>query len=421
MLEEEWFFRREKLSNKKVAIVSMTRTAIGKFGMSLKDISPLDLGALVVREVIKRAGLEPEQVERVVIGENIQTTPRGDPARHIALRAGLPVEIDDYSLNMNCSSGMRAVVCAAQDILLEERGIIVAGGVECMSQAPYILDGIRWGIKLGGRKLIDFLSDYLLVDAGPMAEAVAEKYKIAREEQDKFAYESHMKAIEAIDKGKFKDEIVPVPVKAIKKIAAKATVMEDRLVPLPDEVEDEEFFEVDEHPRRDTSLEKLSSLKPVFKENGTVTAGNASGINDGAAALVLMGEEKLKKLKKEPVAYLTGWEVAGVEPEFFGMGPVMAVKKLLSKTGLSLNQIDLFEINEAFASSTIACIQELGLDNRKVNVNGGAIALGHPVGATGVIMIVKLISELKRRGARYGIATMCVGSGQGMAVLIESV
>ncbi|MFQ6066791.1 MAG: thiolase family protein [bacterium] len=407
------------MQNKKVAIISMVRTAVGRFGMSLKDISPLDLGALAIREVIRRANLSPGQIKRVIVGENIQTTPRGDPARHIALRAGLPIEVDDYSINMNCSSGMRAVVCGAQDILLGERDILVVAGVECMSQAPYLLDGVRWGIKLGGKKLIDFLADYLLVDAGPMAEAVAEEYKISRREQDEFAYESHMKAIRAIDEGKFEEELVPVPVRALRDKTARETVMEDKLVPLPDEVEEEDFFRVDEHPRRDTSLEKLSSLRPVFKKDGTVTAGNASGINDGAAALVLMKEEGAKELGLSPLAWLRAWESAGIEPQLFGMGPVPAVKKLLNKENLNIEHIDLFEINEAFASSTIAVIRELKLNPRKVNVNGGAIALGHPVGATGVIMMIKLINEMRRRKSKYGIVTMCVGSGQGMAVLIE--
>jgi len=264
------------MQNKKVAIVSMVRTAVGRFGMSLTGISPLDLGALVVREAIRRAGLSPEQIGRVIAGENIQTTPRGDPARHIALRAGFPREVDDYSINMNCSSGMRAAVCGAQDILLGEREVVVACGTECMSQAPYLVDGIRWGIKLGGKKLVDFLADYLLIDAGPMAEAVAEKFKISRREQDEFAYASHMKAIKAIDEGKFEEEIVPVPVKTLREKAARDKVLEDNRVPLPHEVEEEEFFRVDEHPRRDTSLEKLLALKPVFKKDGTVTAGNAS-------------------------------------------------------------------------------------------------------------------------------------------------
>ncbi len=408
------------MRNKKVAIVSAVRTAVGGFGRSLKDISPVDLGALVVREAIRRADLSPEQVGRIVAGENIQTTPRGDPARHIALRAGLPLEVDDYSINMNCASGMRATVCGAQDILLDERYIVVVAGTECMSQAPYLFDGIRWGIKLGGKRVVDFLADYLLVDAGPMAEAIAEKFKISRREQDGFAYASHMKAIKAVDEGKFEEEIIPVPVRTLREKTANDSIMEDNLVPLPFEVEEEQFFQVDEHPRRDTSLEKLSFLRPIFKKDGTVTAGNASGINDGAAALVLADVEKLKELENSPLAYLAGWEAVGVKPQWFGMGPVTAVKKLLSKTGLSLRNIDLFEINEAFASSTIAVIRELDLPPEKVNVNGGAIALGHPVGATGVIMIVKLISELRRRKVRYGIATMCVGSGQGMAVLIES-
>lgn len=407
------------MQNKGVAIICMVRTAVGRFGMSLKDISPLNLGALVIREVIRRANLSPKQIKRVIVGENIQSTPRGDPARHIALRAGLPIEVDDYSINMNCSSGMRAVVCGTQDILLGERDILVAAGVECMSQAPYLLDGVRWGIKLGGKKLIDFLADYLLVDAGPMAEAVAERYKISRREQDEFAYASHMKAIRAIDEGKFEREIVPVPVKALREKAARETVMEDKLIPLPDEVENENFFQVDEHPRRDTSLEKLSSLRPVFKRGGTVTAGNASGINDGAAALVLMKEEKAKELGLSPLAHLRAWESVGIKPELFGMGPVPVVKKLLNKENLNIEEIDLFEINEAFASSTIAVIQQLKIDPQKVNVNGGAIALGHPVGATGVIMMIKLISEMRRRKSKYGIATMCVGSGQGMAVIIE--
>jgi len=405
--------------NKDIAIVSYSRTPVGKFGMSLKDISSLDLGALVIRAAVKRAGLKPEQIDRVVMGENIQTTPRGDPARHVLLRAGLSFQTDDYSINMNCSSGMRAVVCAAQDIILGEREIIVAGGMENMSLSPHFVEGVRWGLKLGGARLVDFLSDYLLPDAGPMAENVAERYGISRSEQDEFAYESHMRAIKAIDEKKFVEEIVPVPVKAIKEKAAIETVLEDKLVPLPEETTGNDLFKVDEHPRRDTSLEKLSSLRPIFKRGGTVTAGNASGINDGAAALVLMKEEKAKEFGLSPLAHLRAWESAGIEPELFGMGPVPAVKKLLNKENVNIEHIDLFEINEAFASSTIAVMRELKVDPQKVNPNGGAIALGHPVGATGVIIMIKLINEMRRRKSKYGIAAMCVGSGQGMAVMIE--
>lgn len=405
--------------NKDIAIVSYSRTPVGKFGMSLKDISSLDLGALVIRAAVKRAGLKSEQIDRVVMGENIQTTPRGDPARHVLLRAGLSFQTDDYSINMNCSSGMRAVVCAAQDIILGEREIIVAGGMENMSLSPHFVEGVRWGLKLGGARLVDFLSDYLLPDAGPMAENVAERYGISRSEQDEFAYESHMRAIKAIDEKKFVEEIVPVPVKAIKEKAAIETVLEDKLVPLPEETTGNDLFKVDEHPRRDTSLERLSSLRPIFKRGGTVTAGNASGINDGAAALVLMKEEKAKEFGLSPLAHLRAWESAGIEPELFGMGPVPAVKKLLNKENVNIEHIDLFEINEAFASSTIAVMRELKIDPQKVNPNGGAIALGHPVGATGVIIMIKLINEMRRRKSKYGIAAMCVGSGQGMAVMIE--
>lgn len=405
--------------NKDIAIVSYSRTPVGKFGMSLKDISSLDLGALVIRAAVKRAGLKPEQIDRVVMGENIQTTPRGDPARHALLRAGLSFPTDDYSINMNCSSGMRAVVCAAQDIILGEREIIVAGGMENMSLSPHFVEGVRWGLKLGGARLVDFLSDYLLPDAGPMAENVAERYGISRNEQDEFAYESHMRAIKAIDEKKFVEEIIPVPVKAIKEKATIETVLEDKLVPLPEETTGNDLFKVDEHPRRDTSLEKLSSLRPIFKRGGTVTAGNASGINDGAAALVLMKEEKAKEFGLSPLAHLRAWESAGIEPELFGMGPVPAVKRLLNKENVNIEHIDLFEINEAFASSTIAVMRELKIDSQKVNPNGGAIALGHPVGATGVIIMIKLINEMRRRKSKYGIAAMCVGSGQGMAVMIE--
>lgn len=382
----------------KIVIVGKARTAIGNFGGALKDISPIDLGALVVKKAINRAGIEPETIDRVVIGENIQVTPRGDPARQVVLKAGLPISTDDYSINMNCSSGLRAVVCAAQDLLLGDSSMAVAGGIESMSRTPFILEGARWGYRFGNGTLIDFLADYILGDAAPMAELVASKFNISREEQDQWAYQSHIKAIKAIDEGKFKESIVPVEIPT-----RNGTL----------------FFDTDEHPRRDTSLEKLAKLKPSFKSNGTVTAGNASGINDGGAALVLTTMSKARELNKEPLAILKGWASAGIEPELFGLGPVPAVKKLLKKVGLTLGDIGLIELNEAFASSTIAVVKELGLNPEVVNVNGGAIALGHSVGATGVIMMIKLIDEMRLRNVKYGIATMCVGSGQGMTVLLE--
>jgi len=403
-----------------IPIVGFARTPIGKFGGSLSKISPLDLGAYIVKAVLKKYNVPFERVERVVMGENIQTTPRGDPARHVALRAGLPIKVDDYTINMNCASGMNAVVSAARDVLLKERKLIVAGGMESMSQAPFIAEHVRWGRKLGGFKFVDFLGDYILGDAGVMAENVAEKWGISREEQDRFAFESQMKAIAAIDAKKFEAEIVPVPVDKLISNARGASILEDRIVPdlEPDEGK---VFKTDEHPRRDTSLEKLSRLSPAFKKDGTVTAGNASGINDGAAAMVLCSEEIVRDLRLEVQARLVAWEAAGVEPMLFGMGPVPAVRKLLDKVNLKIDDIALFEVNEAFAVSTIAVQRELGIPESKLNVNGGAIALGHPVGATGVILMIKLISELQRRGGGYGIATMCIGSGQGMAVLLKVV
>lgn len=382
----------------RIAITSAARTAIGKFGGSLKDISSIDLGAIVVTEAIKRAGIDPKQVNRLVLGENIQVTRGGNPARRVHLAAGLPIEIDDYTINMNCASGLRAVISAAQDILLGEIQVAVAGGMENMSQTPYLLEGARFGYRLGNGTLIDYLADYILGDAGPMAENVASRYNITREQQDEWAYESQMRAVRAIKEGKFADEIVPVTVPGKKPFV----------------------FEVDEYPRPDTSLEKLAALKPVFKKDGTVTAGNSSGINDGAAAVTVMRERTAEDLGITPLGYIEAWASVGVEPDLFGIGPVPAVRKLLSKTGMTLSDISIIELNEAFASSTIAVMRELELDPEKVNVNGGAIALGHPVGATGVILLIKAIMELRRRGQHYAIVTMCIGSGQGIAVLVSA-
>ncbi len=388
------------MAEQRIALCGGARTAIGRFGGSLQNISSLDLGAEVVKGCLTRAGAEPAEVERVVLGENIQVTPGGNPARHVLLRAGIPVEADDYSINMNCSSGLRAITSLSQDLLRDDVEVGVAVGTESMSNTPYLLDKARRGYRLGNGVLIDFLADYILGDAGPMAEKVAAEYKISRQNQDLYAVESQRRALAAIDAGWFADAIVPIN-------------SETRAV-------EPNWFSVDEHPRRGITAEALAKLKPAFDLRGTVTAGNSSGINDGAAAFLLSTEAVARDRRFAVDGYVTGWASAGVEPSVFGTGPIPAVRKLLQRGGLDIADIDLFELNEAFASSTIAVIRELKLDEAKVNVNGGAIALGHPVGATGIILVVKLLRELRRRGLQRGVATMCVGSGQGMALLLEA-
>ncbi len=382
----------------RVALLAPVRTAIGRFGGSLSGVSALDLGAVVVRESLTRSGLEPSHVERVVAGENIQLSRGGNPARHVSLRAGLPVASDSYSINMNCSSGLRAMTALAQDILLRDVSAGVAVGMENMSQTPYVLENARFGYRLGSGTIVDFLSDYILGDAGPMAERVANEYGISRVEQDEFAVESQRRADRAIAEGHFAAEIVAV------EVPTKGGAQR---------------FEQDEHPRRDTTMESLGRLKPAFSESGTVTAGNSSGINDGAAAIFL-ARESIAKHEGLPISgYLTAWSSAGVEPGVFGIGPVPAVNKLLERTALGMSDVGLIELNEAFAASTIAVMRDLKLDPEQVNVNGGAIALGHPVGATGIVLVTKLIAEMNRRQVERGIVTMCVGSGQGMALLVQ--
>lgn len=384
-----------------VVITSMARTGVGKFGGSLKDVPAVTLGSLVAKEAVRRAGLEPSQIERLVFGENIQMNRGGNPARRIHLEAGFPFTIDDYTINMNCASGMRAIVAAAQDILLGDIDVAVAGGMENMSQTPYVLENARFGYRLGNGVLYDFLADHILGDAGPMAENVASKYHVTREDQDTWAYESQQRAAKAHAQNYFADQILPVEVAQGK----------EKIV-----------FATDEHMRPDSSLEKLAKLRPAFKkEGGTVTAGNASGINDAGAAVTVMSAKKAQELGKKPLAIIRGWSSAGVDPDYFGMGPVPATQKLFKRLGVSAADIAVVELNEAFASSTVAAVRELGLDPARVNPNGGAIALGHPVGATGVILIMKVISELIRTKSKLGLATMCIGSGQGMSVLIERV
>jgi len=382
-----------------VVIVGAARTAVGRFGGSLRDTPAVELGAIAVRAAVERGGLQPGDVQRVVAGQNIQVTPRGNPARQVLLKAGVPNRSTDYTVNMNCASGLRAMTSLAENLLLRDVDLGAAVGMENMSRTPYLLEDLRWGQRLGSGQVIDFLGDYILGDAGPMAENVASTYHISRRRQDDFALESQRRAGHAISAGLFRDDIVGVP-------------MHGTTDPAP--------FEVDEHPRADLSAARLAALPPAFGKDGTVTAGNSSGINDGAAAVVLTRASAAADRGLHPRAALRSWAAAGVEPGLFGMGPVPAVREVLKRSGLALQDIALIELNEAFASSTLAVIDELGLDPARVNVNGGAIALGHPVGATGLVLLIKLIAELERRRDRYGLVTMCIGNGQGMAVIIEN-
>ena len=391
---------------KDVVIVSYARTAVGTMGGKIRDIHAADLGAIAIREAVRRAGISSELIDEVIIGCVGQIAESAFIARMCAIRAGLSVNSTAYTVNRLCGSGLQAINSAVQQIQTGNADIVVAGGTENMDQFPYYIRKGRYGYRFGHSELEDGLLTALTDPFGryPMgmtAEIVAERFNISREEQDMFALESQTKAIEAIDKGYFKEQIVPVEVKA-----KNGEVI---------------VFDTDEHPRRGTTLEKLSKLKPAFKEGGSVTAGNSSGINNGAAALVLMSSEKAKELGLKPIAYVREHALAGVDPEIMGFAPAPAVKKLLQKTGLTVDDIDLMELNEAFAAQAIAVLKDLEIDKKKVNVNGGAIALGHPIGATGAIITVKLLSELRRRGLRKGICTMCIGGGQGIATLFELV
>lgn len=390
---------------KEVVIVSGVRTAIGTMGGSLKDIHQSDLAGMVIKEAVKRAGIEANLVDEAIVGNVGQVAESGFIGRMCALKGGLPLETTAYSVNRQCGSGLQAVVDGMLEIQTGNAEIVVACGTENMSQLPYYVKGARFGYKMGHGVFEDGLIDILTWPMGPFhngmtAENVAEKYHITREEQDEFTLLSQEKAIKAIDEGKFKEEILPIEISLGK---GKTAV-----------------FDTDEHPRRGLTLEKLSKLKTVFKKDGTVTAANASGINDGAAAVVLMTREKAEQLGIKPILAIKGYAVAGNEPELMGFAPALSTKKLLKKLNLKVEDIDLIELNEAFASQSVAVIKDLGLDIDKVNVNGGAIALGHPVGATGAILPVKLMYEMKRRNAKLSLATMCIGGGQGISMIFES-
>lgn len=396
----------EIMSNKEVVIVSAVRTAIGSFGGAFKDVSAPQLGSVVIKEALAKAGLAPDSVDEVIMGNVLQAGLGQNPARQAAMAAGLPQEVSSMTINKVCGSGMKAVHLATQAILAGDADIVVAGGMENMSQAPYLLKGARDGFKMGDQKLVDTMvadgltcafNDYHM---GVTAENLCTKYELTREEQDEFAANSQQKAVQAIEDGKFKDEIVPVEVKKKKEILT---------------------IDTDEYPRKGNTAEKLGGLRPAFKKDGSVTAGNASGINDGAAAVVVMSKEKAEELGIKPLVRIVANASSGVDPSIMGIGPVTAVKKAMEKGGQSMEEMDLVEANEAFAAQALAVGKELQFNPEKLNVNGGAIALGHPIGASGTRILVTLIHEMKRREAKKGLATLCIGGGQGVATIVENI
>ncbi|HFU4202644.1 TPA: acetyl-CoA C-acetyltransferase [Streptococcus suis] len=389
---------------KKVAIVSAYRSAIGSFGGSLKDIQIADLGAQVLEASLKNKHIPVDSVDEVIFGNVLSAGHGQNIARQIAIRACIPQTASAYAVNKVCGSGLKSVLLAAQTILLGDNDVVVAGGIEIMSQAPYLSKTNRFGSKLGHISLEDSILTDGLTDAfndyhmGITAEHVAERYQISREEQDEFAYGSQEKAAKAIAEGRFVDEIVPIKLKSRK---------------------GETLFATDEYPRL-TPLEKLATLRPAFKKDGTVTAANASGINDGCAVLVLMSEEKAKQLNIEPLAFIESYATSGLDPAYMGLGPISASQKALEKIGKSVEDIDLFELNEAFAAQSIPVVKQLGIDPAKVNVNGGAIALGHPIGASGSRILVSLIHELIKQKKELGLCSLCIGGGQGISLIVSN-
>ena len=388
---------------KNVYIMSANRSAIGGFGGTLKDFCPVDLGTLVAKEAISRSGYDPKEIDHAVFGNVIHTEPRDMyVSRVIALQSGLSKDSAALTVNRLCGSGLQAIISAIQLLALEDASITMAGGVEVMSNGAHIIDGFRWGARMGDGKVHDMMLGALHDPFGHghmgiTAENISSRYQISRDMQDQFALTSQQRASKAIEDGIFKDQILPIEIKTRKGI---------------------DIFQIDEHLKPNTTMESLSGLRTAFKKDGVVTAGNASGINDGASALILANEEKAKKGK--PLARIVSYGFGGVDPDEMGMGPVPATKMALNKAGLDVSDLDLIESNEAFAAQACAVNKQLGLEPEKVNVNGGAIALGHPVGATGAIIMTKLIYELRQRKGKYGLATMCIGGGQGIAVIIEA-
>ena len=388
-----------------VVIVAAVRTPIGSFGGSLKDISTVDLGSLVIKNAIERAGLEPEQVDEVIMGNVLGAGLGQNVARQMSVHAGVPVTVPAFTINKVCGSGLKAVQLAVQAVLCGDAEVVVAGGAENMSQAPYILPNQRWGSRMGNATVVDTMLRDGLTDGfedyhmGITAENVAEQYGITREDQDSFALQSQKRAVAAVESGRFKEEIIPVE------------IPQRRGEPL--------VFDMDEFPRKDVSLEGLSKLRPAFQKDGSVTAGNSSGINDGAAAVVVMSAEKAKELGVPVLATIKSYASAGLDPKVMGCGPIYASRKALEKGGFTVADLDLVESNEAVAAQACAVGKELGLDPEKVNVNGGAIALGHPIGASGCRILVTLLHEMEKRDAKRGLATLCIGGGMGTAVIVE--
>jgi len=395
------------MTQRQIYVVGAARTAIGTFGGSLKDQPLGKIATIAVDAALSRSGVNPEAVDHVVMGNVIPTEPRDAYlSRVAAMDAGIPKETPAFNVNRLCGSGLQAIISAAQSILLGDAEIAIGGGAESMSRGPFMLPNLRWGARLGDSQAIDYMNGILhdpwqRIHMGVTAENVAKRYGISREAQDELALESQRRAARASAKGYFQQQIVPVEVKTRQGLVS---------------------FDTDEHIRGAVSIEQLSAMKPVFiKENGTVTPGNASGLNDGAAALVLAEEQAVKQHNLTPLARLVGYAHAGVEPEYMGIGPIPATRRVLERTGLTLADIDVIEANEAFAAQACAVVQELGLNPEIVNPNGSGISLGHPVGATGAIISTKAIYELQRTGGRYALVTMCIGGGQGIAAIFERV
>lgn len=389
---------------REAVIVSAVRTPVGSFNGSLSPFSAVELGALVIKAALEKAHLAADAVDEVIMGNVLQAGLGQNPARQAAVKAGVPVEVPSFTINKVCGSGLKAVNLAAQAILAGDADVVVAGGMESMTNAPYVLEKARWGMRMGDGKVIDAMIRDGLWDAfndyhmGITAENVAEKYGVSREAQDQAALASQQKACAAIEAGVFKEEIVPVVIKSKKG---------DRM------------FDTDEFPRTGTTAEGLAKLKPAFKKDGTVTAGNASGINDGAAVVVVMSREKADALGIKPLAKIAGYASGGVDPAIMGMGPVPATQKALKKAGLTVADLDLIEANEAFAAQWLAVGKELALPADKINIHGGAIALGHPIGASGNRILVSLVHAMQQRQAKHGLATLCIGGGQGTATILE--